>query len=513
MYRWGWPVSVRAVRAAGPQGRALLRPAADAVAWWLLAAIAMGAALRFGFLSHQSLWTDEAATRHIVLAPSIGDVWSRVRATESTPPLSYWLMWLLAHAAGSRSDAILRLVPAIAGTLTIPAAYAALRRPLGTRVGLALAWMCAVSPVLLWYSLDARSYTLFVLLGMLNLWALFAALERPDARRCALWGATAVLCVWTHYFAVFFVAGQLLYVVIATSNQVRTRLLTSAAAVAVLCAPLLPLVSSQGSDSRASFIENLTLSMRLEQLVRQFGMGANVPSAALEGAGLLLAGAGLLVGAITVTRRNPRCALLLALVVGLTAAIPLALTVTGIDRIFYMRNLLVIWPIVAGIAAVGLLRAHALPLAAYLGLCIATFLMIQADWRYQNPDWAAVAAPVRAQLGSTPALVYPGVDAAVAGAYLGRSSGPGPVRTRRLGVIVEPGRTTGRALQPLPQYPGAAPPGLTLRETLPLPDGFRLLLYDTDPRRSITSTGWPSDLLHGPPLFASGAPSPGEGPS
>jgi uncharacterized membrane protein len=505
-------VSARAVRAAAPRVELCSALPRGPVAWWLLAGVAMGAALRFGFLSHQSLWTDEAATRHIVLAPSIGEVWPRVRATESTPPLSYWLMWLLAHAAGSRSDAILRLVPAVAGTLTIPAAYAALRRPLGTRVGLALAWMCAVSPVLLWYSLDARAYALFVLLGTLNLWALFAALERPDARRCALWAATAVLCVWTHYFAVFLVAGQLLYVVIATPNPVRTRLLASAAAVALLCAPLLPLVSSQSNDSRTSFIANLTLSSRLEQLVRQFGMGPNVPSAALEGAGLLFAGAGLVVGAIAVARRNPRCALLLALVAGVTAAIPLALTVTGIDRIFYMRNLLVIWPIVAGVAAVGLLRARALPLVAYLGLCVATFLMIQADWRYQNPDWATVAAPVRAQLGSTPALVYPGVDAAVAGVYLGRSSGPGPVRTRRLGVIVEPGRTSGRGLQSLPQYPGAAPPGLTLRATLSLPDGFRLLLYDADRRRSISSAGWPSDLLHGPPLFVSGAPSPGEGP-
>ena len=505
-------MSVPAVRAAVPRVELRAALPRGPVAWWLLAAVAIGAALRFGFLSQQSLWTDEAATRHIVLAPSIGDVWSRVRATESTPPLSYWLMWLLAHAAGSRSDAILRLVPALAGTLTIPAAYAALRRPLGTRVGLALAWMCAVSPVLLWYSLDARSYALFVLLGMLNLWALFAALERPDGQRCALWAASAVLCLWTHYFAVFFVAGQLLYVVIATANQVRARLLASAGAVAMLCAPLLPLVISQSSESRTSFIQNLTLSARLEQLVRQFGMGPNVPSAALEGAGLLLAGGGLVVGAIAVARRNPRCALLLALVAGVTAAIPLALTLTGIDRIFYMRNLLVIWPIVAGVATVGLLRARALPLIAYLGLCVATFLLIQANWRLQNPDWAAVAAPLRAQLGSTPALVYPGVDAALAGIYLGRSSGPGPLRTRRLAVIVEPARTTGRGLQPLPQYPGPAPPGLKLRQTLSLPDGFRLLLYNANRPQSISSTEWPTDRLHQPPLFISGPPPPGEGP-
>jgi uncharacterized membrane protein len=505
-------LSVPVVRTTEPRVERRSAPPRGPVAWWLLAAVAIGAALRFGFLSQQSLWTDEAATRHIVLAPSIRDVWPRVRATESTPPLSYWLMWLLAHAAGSRSDAILRLVPAVAGTLTIPAAYAALRRPLGARVALALAWMCAVSPVLLWYSLDARSYALFVLLGMLNVWALVAALERPDTTRCALWTATAVLCVWTHYFAVFLVVGELLFVVIATPNKVRARLLASAGAVAVLCAPLLPLVSSQTSDNRASFIANLTLSARLEQLVRQFGMGPNVPSAGLEGAGLLLAGVGLVVGAIAVARRNPRSALLLALVAGVTAAIPLALTVTGIDRIFYMRNLLVVWPIVAGVAAVGLLRAHALPFIAYLGLCVATFLLIQANWRLQNPDWAAVAAPLRAQLGSTPALVYPGVDAGLAGIYLDRSSGPGPVRTRRLGVIVEPARTTGRGLQALPQYPGAAPPGLTLRHTLSLPDGFRLLLYGADRRQSISSTEWPPDRLHEPPLFISGPPPPGEGP-
>jgi uncharacterized membrane protein len=505
-------MSALSVRRAAPRLNDPSELSRGLVVWWLFAAVAAGAALRFGFLSHQSLWTDEAATRHIVLAPSIGDVWSRVRATESTPPLSYYLMWLVAHAVGSRSDAVLRLVPAVAGTLTIPAAYAAMRRALGTRVALTLAWMCAVSPVLLWYSLDARAYALFVLLGVLNLWTLFAVLQHPSVRNCTLWAATAVLCVWTHYFAAFWVAGQLLYVVIATSGTVRNRLLTSAAAVAVFCAPLLPLVNVQNSDSRAAFIADLTLPQRLEQFVRQFAMGPNVPSAALEGAGLLLAGLGLLIGAIAVARRNPRGALLVALVAGVTVVIPLALTVTGTDRIFYMRNLLIIWPIVAGVAAIGLLRARMVPLVAYLGLCIATFLIIQANWRYQNPDWARVAAPLRADLGSTPALVYPGIDAAVAGVYLDRSSAPGPVRADRLGVIVEPGRTTGRGLQALPQYPGAAPVGFTLRATLSLPDGFRLLLYDAGQPRLISTSGWQPDLLHGTPQFVVGVPAPGEGP-
>jgi hypothetical protein len=483
-------------------GAVLARPAGDARVPWLLAgAVAVAAGLRLPFLAQQSLWIDETFTRQIALAPHLSDVWSMVKVTESTPPAFYWLCWAVMHGTGSESDAMLRLSSAVAGTLTVPTAFLAFRRALGTRVALAVAWLCAVSPVLVWYGLDARAYALFVLLGLVNLAALLRVLGRPSRARCAAWALTAVLCVWTHYFAVFFIAGQVLFVLLARGGPARRSILAWSGLVALGALPLVPLVAGQSGDTRRNFIEALTLGLRIEQTVREFGTGPNVPSAVLEGAGLALIGIALLTGLVTLARRRDATAGLLVVIIAVTVLPPLALTVADVERIFYMRNLLVVWPLMASLAAFGFLRARALPLVAYLAVSIVTVLAIQADRRYQNPDWSGVSRPIRDRIGDDPALVYPGVSAAVAAVYLDRSRSVGPVTTRRLAVIVEPGRTDRRELEALPQFPGRPVAGLTAREVVALPHGFRLLVYDAAAPQTIERAGWQLDLFHQPPVF------------
>ena len=465
----------------------------------LAAAVAVAAGLRFPFLGHQSLWIDETYTRDIVLTPHLSSVWSMVKASESTPPLYYWLSWLISHALGSGSTAVLRLLSAIAGTLTVPAAFLVFRRRLGTNIALAVAWLCAVSPVLVWYSLDARAYALFILTGLLNLWALFEALERPGTGRCALWAVTAIVCIWTHYFGAFFVAGQVAYVLLLR----RRDLLAWCIPVVLGAAPLLALVSSQSSDARTAFLQSRSLKTQVEQTIRQFGMGPNVPSALLEGAGLAVLALALVAGALTLVRRRDRTAALLLLVLSVTFLPPVLLTVTGIDRIYYMRNVLVLWPLVAAIAAFGLVRVRGAPLVVYAALSIATVLAIQADWRYQNVDWASVTKQIRARIGAEPALVYPGfAGARVGSVYLHRTESPGPITAQHLAVIVEPARTDRRELEPQTQLPGTPAPRFAERQAVALPHGFRLILFDAPAPQPVAQAGWHPDVFNEPPWFA-----------
>jgi hypothetical protein len=373
------------------------------------------------------------------------------------------------------------------------------RRRFAPHVALAVAWLCAVSPVLVWYSLDARAYSLFVLVGLLNLGALWGALDRPDARRFALWALSAVLCIWTHYFGAFFVAGQVVYVLLARAD-LRRRLIAWCVPVAVAVAPLIPLVSGQSTDERRAFLQSRGFKTQVEQTIRQFGMGPNVPSKRLEGAGLALLGLALVLGIVMLWRRRDRTAGLIGAVVAVTALPPILLTVTHIDRIYYMRNLLVLWPLVAALAAVGLLRARGAPLVLYTALSIATVLAIQADWRYQNVDWASASGPIRARIGNEPALVYPGfAGARVASVYLHRTATPGPISGQRVAAIVEPARTQHRELEPLPQFPGRPPPPLAQRQIVNLPHGFRLVLYDAPAPQPIGQAGWHPDVFGGPP--------------
>ncbi|MGB2710288.1 MAG: glycosyltransferase family 39 protein, partial [Conexibacter sp.] len=176
----------------------------------LLALATLAAALlRLPYLATQSLWFDETYTAHVVGAGSLGGLWDRVGASESTPPLFYVLTWAWVHAVGSEGEAALRTISALALVAAVPVAFFALRWLAGPPAALATAALMAVSPLLSWYALDARAYGLLVLAGLLSVWATAAVLERASARRFALWALAAAAAIWTHWFAGFLVLGEL----------------------------------------------------------------------------------------------------------------------------------------------------------------------------------------------------------------------------------------------------------------------------------------------------------------
>ncbi|HWF52199.1 MAG TPA: glycosyltransferase family 39 protein [Solirubrobacteraceae bacterium] len=277
-----------------------------------LAATAIAAAaLRMPFLGHPSLWLDEIYTRDILAQHSLGGLWHQIRATESTPPLYYLLAKPSTGLAGTRSAAAMRLPSALALIAAVPVAYLALRRFVGVRGALAAGAIVAVTPNLVSFSTDARSYGLFVLTALLSVWGFSALIERPSGRRYAAWAAASIACLWTHYFGAFLVIGETL-ILLAVLRDTRRTTLASCLAIAVAVAPLIPLVMHQNGTEDAAFIAGIPLPSRLGSTMRQFGMGTNVPRTWLEAAGLVVAALGLVAGvALAVRRRESR--ILLAL--------------------------------------------------------------------------------------------------------------------------------------------------------------------------------------------------------
>src|SRR3954447_1438194 len=466
----------------------------------LLALTVLAAGLRLPVPDGQSLTYDETFTRAIVAQGSFGDLWSGIKATEATPPLGYLVGWIWCHLVGSTSDAAVRTVPALAGILVVPATFFAFRRMVGERIALAAAALAAVSPILVSYSLIARSYMLVVLLAVLSLWALGALVERPSNRLLALWALACAACLWTHYYALFLVAGEIA-VLLWLLPALRVRVIAASALVGIAALPLLPLLADQ-SDGRSDNIGTFGLGERIEQTARMFGMGSNAPGPALEGIGLLLAAGGFVAGAWILARRErlARVPLVLALGVPLGS---LLLDAVGLENHFFMRNLLPVWTCLAVVAAAGLLRLRGVPLAAYALACVVAVLIVNTDWRYQNAaDWrgAAEAAPH----GGAPVLVYPGFADRVAERYLGGQPAA-TVTARELTVIVEPGRPGRRDLKPLPEFPRGGIPGFTLRGAEER-DGMRILRFGAPQPAPVMPGALAPDVLGEPPALIVGTP-------
>jgi len=114
---------------------------------------ALGFGLRLYHLDKLGLWMDEGFTAMMVQEASLSK-W----ITDVHPPLYHALLLVWSKLSGS--DFWLRCFSALLGCATIPVGYAIGRSFFSIRVGLWSAMILAVLPIHLWYSQEARKYSL-----------------------------------------------------------------------------------------------------------------------------------------------------------------------------------------------------------------------------------------------------------------------------------------------------------------------------------------------------------------
>jgi len=186
-------------RRARLPGRRELDPrlAATIVGLLLLAAVAIRLAIPRG------IWLDEAISihqAHLSLPALIQDL----AHTDRHPPLHHIVLWLVHRLAGD-GDLAMRVPSIAAGAALVPVVYRLGSELFDRRTGLVAALLATVSPILVWYSQEARGYALEALFATLAVLGCVRAIQRGRRRDWALHAVASALAVWTHWFALFVV--------------------------------------------------------------------------------------------------------------------------------------------------------------------------------------------------------------------------------------------------------------------------------------------------------------------
>ncbi len=453
--------------------------------WWPLAALTLlAAALRLSTLDLQSFWYDEAFTPVHVLHASLWATLRSVSHTENTPPLWYVLAWADSRVLGT-GEVALRLPSALAGIATVPVAWAIGRELAGRRAALVCAALVAVNPLFVWYSQEARAYGLFVLMGALAMLCFLRAWREPTPRRMALFALSGALALATHYFAVFLLIPMALWLL--WDPRTRRPALPAIAALAIVGAALLPLISAQGGHG-TQWIGRWPLSERLQAIPQYFltgysgsplGHGVELLVALPILAALALGLWRLSAPARTGSKPSTRPFLIALSVAACGVLIPVVLVAFGADYLA-PRNLvaamvpvtaviavLVVWPSPAAVeegsgAVGGAAPGEGVTKGTGAGLALAAlialaFLAISIDVdlspRLQRGDWRGLAKALRGapreravttvELGSAPLEYYlPGLHPLREGA------------TVRVSEIDETGYAPLRASAGEPPAPG-----------------------------------------------------------
>jgi mannosyltransferase len=362
---------------------------------WVGSLTVLGAALRFATLDAKGFWADEASTVREVRS-GFGDMLSRVVDNEVTPPLYTILAWLWQRPFGDGEVAV-RSLPALFGTATIPLAYLAGRELVSRRAGVVTAALVAVNPLLIWYSQEARAYSLLVLLCTLGLYFFARALREPRRNDLFAWAGVSSLALATHHFALFIVAAEGGWL-LRTHPRIRELrwALAVPAAVGLALAPLL--LHQYFEHAEGLWIADISLSSRAAQVPGFFLVGFELPwPEALAAAAAAAAPVGL--GLLLLRRAPPRerrGALTAGGLAAVTVGAPLVLAVVGLDVFLYRNVLPALVPAAIAVAA-GFAAAGRLGAAAAGGLCALSLgVVLATGWtpKYRRDTWREASAAI-----------------------------------------------------------------------------------------------------------------------
>jgi 4-amino-4-deoxy-L-arabinose transferase-like glycosyltransferase len=397
----------------------------------------------------------------------------RLGHTESSPPLYYCLAWLWTRAFGT-GEIGLRSLSALFGVLTVPAAYSAAAVAFGRREAKLAAILVTASPILIWYSQEARAYALLVLSSAAALVYFFRALKTPSRSSYWLWSLFSTLAVATHYFTIFMVVPQAAMLMRAN----RSRRTIAMGAIPILAfAALLPLALHQ--SHKTWDFQAVPLKTRIAEVPKQFLVGYDAPLERI----LAVVTAGCFAAAFVLVARKSdpsrEAAKKLAVIAGCAVGAPIVLALAGKDYVLTLYVLGALVPVLLVVAA-GLVRsllglvAALIVLAAFVSIDIA----VPLNREYQRDDWRGAAKALREHSGPRALVITP---ASVLGIYIHGLRAPSDSRigVREIDLVGMATKPTGGTF--------TAPRALPAK----LPPGFRVV-------RKIFDTRWTVVIMRSP---------------
>jgi uncharacterized membrane protein len=188
---------------------------------FILSLTLIGAILRFYHLGYNSLWLDEVSTLNFAIK-SIPDIWQATTAGEFNPPLFYWAEHVMLFFGNS--EVVLRFIPALLGVLTIPLIYLAGKEFMDRNTGIIAAAAFTFSPFLIYYSQEARAYSMMLFFVAFSMVFYFRGLKNNDFMDWALFGILSALAFWSHFYALVIIGALVLYALYELLPKIKSSL-------------------------------------------------------------------------------------------------------------------------------------------------------------------------------------------------------------------------------------------------------------------------------------------------
>ena len=190
----------------------------------ILIILSIGLSLRLFHLTSHGFWIDESVT-HIASRRDFAGLIDYVLTVDGNPPAYLMFMWQWVRAFGF-DEAPLRIPSLIFGIVAIAVIYATACRLYNRNVAILSALILSFSSFHVWYAQEARNYTMMVMFTALSFYFLVRLREQNTWRIVCGYLLSSTLMLYTHYFAVFFLLAQNMFVFSISAAKQAPRVFT-----------------------------------------------------------------------------------------------------------------------------------------------------------------------------------------------------------------------------------------------------------------------------------------------
>jgi len=217
----------------------------------------VGSILRICCLGRESLWNDELSSWYRSSFSSITEVITIGIIPDVHPPAYQILLYFVERSIGD-SEMALRLPSVIAGILTIPMMFLLGRKLLSVSAGLFAAALLAVAPIHIWFSQEARSFAILILLVAVSVYFFseilgkFKAEKHPGKYTVAGFITVGILLEYTHYFGLLILLIEIILLLLMSllANREKLLILGMCLVPVLVFLPWIPYAAAQtGTDS------------------------------------------------------------------------------------------------------------------------------------------------------------------------------------------------------------------------------------------------------------------------
>lgn len=186
--------------------------------------LAGAAVLRLYDLGEESLWLDECFT----LDYASGSISSLVEKLKvDVHPIGYYLpQHILVNYFGT-GEVSLRVLSVFFGILTVFLTYVLARKIFSWKEGLLAALFVAVSYTSIFYSQEAKMYSMFAVFFLLSMISFIRLLEKPSVLNTLFFSVSVALLLYTHIIGLAIFFAYVLYYVTSYILQEKINLIPS----------------------------------------------------------------------------------------------------------------------------------------------------------------------------------------------------------------------------------------------------------------------------------------------